>query len=69
MQLKTQKQIRYSFWKTHTCHEVYAKKRGLTTTSPHNKHCKWTRTAFARYVEALRRHGLITERLATRATL
>ena len=66
--MTTQKQIRASFWQSHSHLEAYALMWGIKT-APHNRHNATTRTAFVDYVDLLAKAGEITEKLASRAIL
>ena len=66
--MTTQKQIRASFWDSHPEHENHARKWGIKT-APQNRHNCDTRQAFCDYVEYLNRSGIISDKLANRATL
>ena len=66
--MTTQKQIRASFWQSHSHLEFEALMWGIKT-APHNRHNVETRTAFVDYVDLLAKAGEITEKLASRAIL
>ena len=68
MKFTTQKAIRAAFWAAHPEHEAFALMWGIKT-APHNRHNTDTRTAFFDYVGHLAKSGMISEKLASRATL
>ena len=68
MKITTQKAIRAAFWASHPDHEAYALMWGIKT-APQNRHNIDTRTAFCDYVDSLAKSGMISEKLASRATL
>ena len=66
--MTTQKQIRKAFWEAHPDHEAHALMWGIKT-APHNRHNITTRTAFVYFVDYLANARVISEKLASRATL
>ena len=66
--MTTQKQIRASFWQSHSHLESIALMWGIKT-APQNRHNATTRAAFVDYVDYLAKSGKITEKLAFRAIL
>ena len=68
MKITTQKAIRALFWASHPDHEAFALMWGIKS-APHNRHNTDTRTAFFDYVDHLAKSGMISEKLASRATL
>ena len=66
--MTTQKQIRAAFWEAHPQDEAHALKWGIKT-APQNRHNAGTRTAYGQYVNHLCQAGIISEKLASRATL
>jgi hypothetical protein len=66
--ITTQKAIRAQFWASHPALENHARKWGIKT-APQNRHNTDTRTAFCDYVDFLAKSGMISEKLASRATL
>ena len=66
--MTTQKQIRASFWQSHSHLESIALMWGIKT-APQNRHNATTRAAFVDYVDYLAKSGKITEKLAFRSTL
>jgi len=68
MKITTQKAIRAIFWASHPDLESYALMWGIKT-APQNRHNTETRTAFCDYVDSLAKSGIISEKLAARATL
>ena len=68
MKFTTQKAIRAAFWAAHPEHEAYAL-MWCIKTAPHNRHNADTRTAFYDFVDHLAKSGMISEKLASRATL
>jgi len=68
MKITTQKAIRALFWASHPALEAHALMWGIKT-APQNRHNTETRTAFCDYVDSLANSGMISEKLASRATL
>jgi len=68
MKITTQKTIRALFWASHPDLESHALMWGIKT-APQNRHNTDTRTAFCDYVDSLAKSGMISEKLASRATL
>jgi|694.fasta_scaffold15164_11 hypothetical protein len=68
MKMTTQKAIRAQFWASHPALENHARKWGIKT-APQNRHNTDTRTAFSDFVDYLAKSGMISEKLASRATL
>lgn len=68
MKITTQKTIRAHFWASHPDLETHALMWGIKT-APQNRHNTETRTAFCDYVDSLAKSGIISEKLAARATL
>lgn len=68
MKITTQKEIRALFWAYHPALENHARKWGIKT-APQNRHNTDTRIAFCDYVDSLAKSGVISEKLASRATL
>ena len=62
--MKTLTQLRASFWQTHPEHTESFRK-----TYRQNQYNATIRTAFVDYVDSLARDGIISEKLAERATL
>lgn len=66
--MTSQKQIRAAFWEAHERHEIKARKNGTFSKGQNSQVCD-TRLAFIDYVNSLARDGIITSKLANRATL
>ena len=66
--MKTQKEIRSSFWETFPEFEEQARKAG-TFSKGQNAQNATTRCCFVQFVDGLNRDGVISDSLANRATL
>ena len=66
--ITNQKDLRASFWENHPELEQIARNRGTLSKGQNSQNCD-TRCAFVDYVDSLERSGVISEKLADRATL
>jgi hypothetical protein len=62
--MKTQAEVRKSFWNTYSQYAQYYKK-----SKRQNEYMTDIRCAFVDYIDSLRRDGIISEKLANRVTL
>lgn len=60
--------IRRAFWEAHPHYAEQAREAGILS-KPQNYHCATVRCAFCDFLDGLHRDGLISDALASRATL
>lgn len=66
-QITTQRDLRAAFWEAHRGSACKVNRRGNPVRQ--NQQCADTRMAWVDFVDAMQKSGVITERLAFRATL
>lgn len=71
MTYTTQKQIRAAFWDAHPTanRKKYPARDWTREDKSHRDYCTDTRCAFVDFVDYLSRDGIISDQLASRATL